>query len=810
MRRHTGRQMVLCAVVAFLLLLNVAGPARASDDLTLWYDEPAEKWLEALPMGNGRLGGMMFGGTDAERIQLNEESLWSGQPLDCNPKGAREHLPRIRKLLFEGKNKKAFSLAEKYLLGDPPRVRSHQTLGDLTVDLDHPGEVSNYRRELDLSTGVCRVSYEVDGTPFVRDAFISAVDDVLVLRLWARKGGEVSAALGLSRQQDAQVRSVGNNGLLLQGQIIDEPDSARGPGGEHMRFAARMHVLNHGGKVRSNDGTVTVEGADSVTVLLTGTTDYRLDDMDFNRDRQPAQVCADTLERAAARPYHRLRRDHVQDHLAMMNRVELEIGDSPNPDMPTDERLQKVKNGAHDPQLAEQYFQYGRYLLMGCSRRPGRLPGNLQGIWNKHMNAPWGADYHTNINLQMNYWPSTVCNLTETSHSLIEFMDELRAPGRKTARTMYGADGWTMHHLTDVFGKTCVHDGIQWGMFPMGGPWMCLPLWRYYEYTGDRDALEQTIYPTLKGSAQFVMDFLVEGPDGRLVTSPSYSPENAFIDPNTGEPQQLTYAPTMDIEIIHALFERTIAAARILDTDKEFREKLRDTMERMPDLQIGEDGTIQEWIKDYEEADPGHRHVSHLLALHPGDWITPDTPELFEAARKTIERRLEHGGARTGWSRAWTISFFARLMDGKQAHHHLQALLQKSTTTNLFDLHPPFQIDGNFGGTAGVAEMLLQSHRGRPGRRTIDILPALPPEWSEGSVKGLLARGGFEVDIHWSGGKPDRIVIRSREGNTCRLHWHDTITFETQAGSEYIISSIENGSLRGATVQKNTSGVSHE
>ena len=790
---------VICA-----LFFLASSTAIADNQMTLWYDEPAEKWLEALPIGNGRLGGMMFGGTDVERIQLNEESLWSGQPLDCNPKGAREHLPEIRKLLFEGKNKEAQQLATKYLLGDPPRVRSYQTLGDLTVDLDHSGEVANYRRELDLRKGLCRVTYRVDGVRFTHEAFISAPDDVLVLRISADEPGALDAEVSLTRSQDASTRATGDGELLLKGQVTDKPDPKRGPGGKHMRFAARLCASQQGGGLSSAEKSLRVQGAQTLTLRLTAATDYSLEGMDFDRDRKPVRECSDILGEASGGSYERLRKRHMQDHRAMMDRVRLEIGDSPNPDVPTDERLQKVKNGAHDPQLVEQYFQFGRYLLMGCSRRPGRLPGNLQGIWNKKMNAPWSADYHTNINLQMNYWPSTVCNLTETNATLIDFMDNLRVPGRRTARKMYGVDGWTMHHLTDVFGKTCVHDGAPWGTFPMGGPWMMLPLWRHYEYTCDREVLEERIYPIMKESAQFVLGFLVEGPDGYLVTAPSTSPENTYVDPGTGKNLRLTYAPTMDIEIIHALFKRTVAAAEILKRGKELRKKLKDAMDHLPPLQIEDNGTLQEWITPYKEADPGHRHVSHLVALHPGDWITSDTPKLFEAARKSIERRLEHGSAGVGWSNAWTTCFFARLHDGELAHQYVNRLLQQNTAANFFDLvwpsRPPFQIDGNFGGTAGIAEMLLQSHRGEPGDRIIDILPALPPQWSEGSVEGLLARGGFRVDIEWSEGTPTEIRVHSRAGRKCRLHWGGPLEFRTKPGKTYVVDHIEGHSLRGAEV----------
>jgi alpha-L-fucosidase 2 len=798
--------MIKQSVISVFLLLvlsfsvTLGGDRGEAADLQFWYDEPAAKWLEALPIGNGRLGGMVFGGPKRERIQLNEESLWAGQPLNCNPDTALQTLPEIRQALFDGEIARAKDLAQEHLLGDPPRVRSYQTLGDLIVKTEHQGEATHYRRSLDLAKGLTQSHYKVNGVRFAHEAFASAVDDVLVMRISADESNAVNATISLTRSQDARTRAAGDDTLLLTGQVIDQPDPKRGPGGEHMRFAARAKIIAEKGSTKARKNAIEVENADTLTIVMTAATDYDLATMDFDRNRSPASICQHLLKQALSKDYAVLRDAHIREHAAMFNRVSLELGEESTSKLPVDERLKRVQEGQHDPQLVELYFQYGRYLLMSTSRRPGRLPANLQGLWNKHMNAPWGADYHTNINLQMNYWPATVANLTETNQPLIDFVEKLKRPGRQTARSMYGADGWTMHHLTDVFGKTSVHDAIKWGMFPMAGPWMTMPLWRHYEFTGDRQALKQRIYPIMKGSARFVLDFLVEGPDGDLVTAPSYSPENSYIDPATDEAQRITYAPTMDVQIIHALFERTIAASEILNRDAAFRRKLKRAMDRLPPLQIEDNGTLQEWIKPYEEANPAHRHVSHLFALHPGDWITPNTPKWYEAAKRTIERRLEHGGAGTGWSRAWTISFFARLRDGEAAHHHLHQLLAKSTTHNLFDLHPPFQIDGNFGGTAGVAGMLLQSHRGEPGDRTLDILPALPKAWARGRVAGLRARGGFRVAIDWADGEAKRIVIHSLAGKRCRLHARQTIGFETTKGRTYIITGFGEGDLHEAKV----------
>ena len=770
-------------VSILLILVGCDRVKRNAPEYILWYDSPAIEWTNALPVGNGRIGGMLFGDPKVERLQVNEESLWGGSKVPNNNPGALEHLPEIRRLILDGKIPQAFELAEKHIAGIPGKLRSYQVLGDIYFQfLDSVSGITSYRRELDLETGILKVTYSRGEKNVEYELFASSPDDVMVLRMKCSSPGPLDMAITMKRQQDATF-SVENNALVMRGQMMDHDDPALGPGGAHMKFFSKLLPVTFDGTISSKGDTLIFNKCKEVVFLFTAATDYTIHGLNFDKNIDPEKKCFDILDKGAIKNYKSIRSAHVAEHTALFNRVEFTLANDPSLDtIPTDRRLERFKSGADDPGLITTYFQYGRYLLMGSSRRPAQLPANLQGIWNKDWWAPWGSDYHVNINIQMNYWPAEVCNLPETAEPLIDFMEEITVPGAVTAQEVYGAKGWTVHHTTDVFGKTSVIDGVYWGMFPLGGAWMTLPVWRHFEFSNDTVYLRERAYPIMKGAAQFIQTFLFEDDEGYLITAPTYSPENSYIDPVSGKEYKLTYSPTMDIQIIREVLKNTQKAAAILQIDNQFSDSLQIVLDKLPPVRIASNGTIMEWIKEYEEFEPGHRHISHLFGLHPGTQITPETPELFEAARKTLERRLKYGGGHTGWSRAWIINFYARLLDGEECYKHLRLLLEKSTLPNLFDTHPPFQIDGNFGGTAGIAEMLLQSQNG-----VVRILPALPIAWPQGSIKGLKARGNFEVSIEWENGMLKKVQIKSLDGAPLTLVYKaQSLTQETEKGRAYV------------------------
>ena len=759
----------------------------------LWYRSPAPIWDHALPVGNGRLGAMIFGGSNTgsnngdlqdaarnaplmdgsqtfagdEHIQLNESSLWRGNRANRLNPCAQESVPQIRKLLLDSqgldgaKISQAEKLAQDCMIGVPAAMPGYSTLGDLYLRSSSREPVTAYRRQLDLETGVVSVTYAMNGIHYMREVFVSVPDEVIVVRLSADKKGAMSFRASMDRPADFTVHTKRQDTLVLR----EGPDHK-----DQIRFAGEVLFLPRGGSVRSLGTAIDVLGADSVTVLIAAATDFKAGPF---AGGDPEAQCESALARARTRSVKELLVRQEAVYQPLYRRMSLHLGGGGIEDLPTDERVKRVSEGADDRGLQELYFEFARYLLISSSR-PDGLPANLQGIWAAGIDNPWGSKWTININTEMNYWLAEPAGLGESTLPLINLIDMVRTPdsgtGTRVGTNYYAAHGFVIHHNTDLWGDADPIDGYRWGIWPMGGAWLSLHAWDHYAFTLDKGFLRDRAWPILHDASLFFLDYLVEDGTGHLVTGPSLSPENTYRLPD-GTEHSLTMGPTMDIEIVRELFTRTLDAGHTLGEDPAFLARVESARSKLPPFVIGKLGQLQEWQHDYDEPEPGHRHISHLWALFPGTQISLEhTPDLAAAARVTLERRLAHGGGQTGWSRAWAVNFWDHLHDGKQAYDSLQVMIRQSTFPNLMDTHPPgvFQIDGNLGAANGMLEALVQS-RWMPDVAEIELLPALPAQWAEGSLEGIRVRGGADIDMRWRAGKTVAMELRAKSDNAFRL-----------------------------------------
>jgi len=761
---------------------NLLAAEPSANSLTLWYRQPAKQWVEALPVGNGRLGAMVFGGLSEERVQFNEATLWTGEPRDYSHPGAAFHLPVIRQLLFEGKQKEAEALATTNFMSVPLRQMGYQPFADVRLSFPGHEDATDYRRELDLDEAVARTSYRVGNVRFEREVIASQPDQVVATRITANQPGQVSFTIRFDCPH-TNSSTIEPNEMILTGRVRPDYNGAKAK--NPLSFAARLRVRTEGGTVVYEKDHLKVSGANSVTLLLAAATSFKnFQDVSGN----PLRATEKVISKVKRTTWSELLSRHQRDHQALFRRVTLRLDTNANSSLPTDERLQRARETA-DPAFAALVFQYGRYLLIACSRDGGQV-ANLQGVWNDQVKPPWDSKMTCNINTEMNYWPAEVADLAECHEPLFDALEDLMISGRRTARNHYGARGWVVHHNFDLWRGSAPINASNHGIWVTGGAWMCQHLWWHYEFSGDRQFLKRA-YPLMRGAALFFVDFLIEDPrnDKRwLISGPSNSPEQGG----------LVMGPTMDHQIIRDLFSNVIEASRILGVDAKLREQLTTLRARIAPDQIGKHGQLQEWLEDKDDPKNTHRHVSHLWGVFPGSEINWQTTNFFNAARQSL---IYRGDEATGWSMGWKINLWARFLDGDHAYLILRNLFTPVGVTgvstrggglypNLFDAHPPFQIDGNFGATSGIAEMLMQSHlKTDDGVRIIQLLPALPSVWPNGSVRGLRARDGFEVDITWRDGKLISAAIKSKLGGKCDVMYGGKVfPIETKKGQTFDIS----------------------